>query len=332
MAFTDFVKIKISAGRGGDGVVRWRREKFKPLAGPGGGNGGRGGNVYIAMTSDLSQLFYYKSNREFYAQDGAPGANFSCEGKNGEDLVLYFPKGTVLTNLNTGSEYELANPNDKILILRGGRGGLGNEHFKSSKNRAPYESTSGRDGESGEFTAELRLFADIGLVGFPSAGKSTILNNLTRAHSVVGAYDFTTLEPHLGVLSDGTILADLPGLIQGAAMGKGLGHLFLRHIKRTKMIAHVISLEYADNLRERLDAVRDEIRQYDSGLLQKKQFIIFTKADLLDQDTFPKKRKEIGEDFSDFEVFFISELDEQSIQDLRNGIIQMLTEQTQGDE
>jgi ABC-type multidrug transport system ATPase subunit len=213
MALIDEVQIHISAGRGGDGVVRWRQEKFKPLSGPGGGNGGPGGDVYIQAVSDIGYLDFYRHTKEFQAEHGHPGGNNSRQGATGESLTLKFPVGSILSNRSTGEVFELDHVDQKILILKGGRGGLGNEHFKSSKNVTPRESTPGQPGESADFDVELRMFADIGLVGLPSAGKSTLLNALTNAKSKVAAYHFTTLDPHLGAFYE-FIIADIPGIIE----------------------------------------------------------------------------------------------------------------------
>ena len=214
-----------------------------------------------------------------------------------------------MTNLESGQSYDLEEVGQRVLILHGGVGGVGNEHFKSSTNRAPRESTLGKTGQNAEFQVELQLFADIGLVGFPNAGKSTVLDNLTNAKSPVGAYEFTTLDPHLGALRSGVIIADLPGLIHGASEGRGLGHKFLRHIKRTKCIAHVISLEYYGALAERFAGIIGELEKYDQTLLEKKYIIILTKSDLLDKDKLESVRQEIENSFPDIQYFFVSQED-----------------------
>ncbi|MCA9353196.1 50S ribosome-binding GTPase, partial [Patescibacteria group bacterium] len=214
MAFVDEVQLHIKAGNGGDGVVRWRKEKFKPKGGPCGGNGGKGGDVYAEAVVDLGYLDHYLHTKHFSANSGESGGNSSKEGKNGDDLILKFPRGTVLKNTITGESHELVEVGQTIKILEGGRGGLGNEYFKSSTNTTPYEWTPGSPGEEADFHIELKLFADIGFVGLPSAGKSTLLNALTNAQSKVGAYHFTTLDPHLGDMH-GYILADIPGIIEG---------------------------------------------------------------------------------------------------------------------
>lgn len=281
--FIDEIKIQVAAGDGGDGVVRWLRQKFKPKGGPAGGNGGNGGDVYAEAVADLAYLDHYQHEKKFQAPAGGAGGKNSLSGANGDDLTLYFPMGSIITNTETGESYDLQTTGQRVLLLKGGRGGFGNEHFKSSTNTTPYEWTPGRVGQSAEFHIELQLFADIGLVGFPSAGKSTLLNMLTNAQSKVGAYHFTTLDPHLGVLPGGVIMADLPGLIAGASEGKGLGYKFLRHIRRTRGLAHVISCEQEDPVAA-YQAIRNELKTFDPRLLEKSEIIILSKTDLVEPE------------------------------------------------
>jgi len=322
MAFIDEAKLKIKAGHGGDGVVRWRKEKYKPMAGPGGGNGGNGGNVYAETVSDLAYLEFYRHKKDFSAQDGQPGGNFGKEGANGKDLILKFPRGTLLINLDTDTRFDLNEIGEKVLILKGGRGGLGNEHFKSSTNRSPQESTPGKPGEKAKFSVELRLFADVGLIGLPSAGKSTLLNTLTDAESKVAEYHFTTLEPHLGVMGGGIVLADIPGLISGASEGKGLGHKFLRHIKRTKTLAHLISLESEDLLKD-YEVIREELKKYDEGLLIKKEIIILSKSDLASEEFVKEQLELFKKQFPDKSISAISVEDEKSIKALAKELVKL---------
>lgn len=278
MAFVDELTLQISAGRGGDGVVRWRTEKFKPLSGPGGGNGGRGGNVYVQAVSDLSYLSHYQFKKVFSAARGVDGDNFGKQGASGEDLVIMLPVGTIVRQRESGFVWELVDLGQKELLLSGGRGGLGNEWFKSSTNTSPTECTEGSDGESGIFEIELRMVADIGLVGLPSAGKSSLLNAFTNAKSKVAAYHFTTLEPHLGVLPSGAIIADIPGLIEGASDGKGLGHKFLRHVRRTRVLVHLVSAINPDPI-ESYRAIRLELEKFDPALLEKPEIVVLSQSD-----------------------------------------------------
>ncbi|MCA9362714.1 GTPase ObgE [Candidatus Kaiserbacteria bacterium] len=280
--FVDELTIYAKAGDGGNGVVRWRHEKFKPLAGPAGGNGGCGGDVYVRAVKDLNQLAKYTGNKEFKAESGQAGTNQSQDGRNGQDIYIDIPVGSRVTDIARRRYFEVTELGQTEKILKGGGGGLGNEHFKSSTNRSPEQSTEGRSGESGEFLIEVALMVDVGLIGFPNAGKSTLLNHLTNAHSRVGAYPFTTLEPHLGDFYGHTI-ADIPGLISGAAAGKGLGHKFLRHVSRTKMLLHLVSLEH-DNPVEQYYTIRTELSEYDESLVKKDEWIILTKKDLVKQD------------------------------------------------
>ena len=279
--FIDELTITAKAGRGGDGVVRWRREKSVPEGGPAGGNGGKGGDVYMRAVRDLSLLSKYTGSKEFDAQPGNPGEKRSKYGFNGDDLYIDVPVGATVTEIERERVYTFTHEGKVHKILKGGRGGLGNEHFKSATNRAPEESTLGKRGESGTFTIVLSLIVDIGFVGFPNAGKTTMLNALTNTKAKVGSYPFTTVEPHLGELY-GFILADIPGLIEGASEGKGLGHKFLKHIERTKMILHCDSLENEDPL-AMYKAIRSELEKFDPELLKKEEWVLLTKTDALDE-------------------------------------------------
>ena len=323
MAFIDEVQLNIKAGDGGNGVVRWRHEKFRPKGGPGGGNGGAGGSVYIEAVADLGYLDYYLHKKNFAAEAGDPGGDNEREGKNGEDLVLKFPRGTVLTNQDTGEEVEVAEIGEKVLLLRGGRGGLGNTHFKSSTNTTPYEWTPGTPAEEGDFSVELRLFADIGFIGLPSAGKSTLLNSLTNAKSKVAAYHFTTLDPHLGDMH-GHILADIPGIIAGASEGKGLGYKFLRHITRTKALVHVVGLDSEDPVTD-YQVIRKELGDYDTTLLDKDEIILLSKNDLMTteetQKTLEKFKSKLGHE----NIFTMTAYDDDSIKLFKQHLINFLT-------
>ena len=281
--FIDELIIKAKAGNGGDGVVRWRREKFVSHGGPAGGNGGRGGDIYMRAVRDLSLLSKYTGSKEFTAESGNAGEKRSKYGKDGEDLYIDVPVGAKVTEQERGRVYVFDTEGETHKILLGGRGGLGNEYFKSSTNRSPEESTKGKIGEEGIFTIELSLIVDAGFAGLPNAGKSTLLNALTNTAIRVGAYPFTTVEPHLGELY-GFILADIPGLIEGASEGKGLGHKFLRHIQRTKMILHCVSLENENPL-DTYEIIRSELKKFDPELLTKDEWILLTKADLCTQET-----------------------------------------------
>lgn len=303
-------------------MVRWRHEKGKELAGPGGGNGGKGGDVFARAIRDIGGLLRYRHVKELSAGKGGDGENFGRHGKNGNDLFLELPIGSILINAETREQFELLNEGETIKILQGGRGGLGNEHFKTSLNTSPRESTSGNAGEVADFSIELRLFADVGIIGLPNAGKSSLLNALSAAHAKVGDYPFTTLEPNLGALY-GFVLADIPGLIEGAAEGKGLGHKFLRHVRRTKILLHCISLENQD-LTVVWQTVSGELKKYDPELLNKKEIVILTKTDLVDKATLKKAEKAAKKLCPT--IFTISTLDDQSIKNFSDSLVKILRE------
>lgn len=318
----DEVTIKAKAGDGGDGVVRWRHEKFKPKSGPAGGNGGRGGDVYAKAVRDLTLLRRYTGGKILRAEDGEAGRKLSQYGKGGEDLYIEVPVGTKITNLNAGRTVELSEEGETKKILKGGQGGLGNEYFKSSTNRTPKQSTPGEKGEEAELKMELTLVVDVGLIGLPNAGKSTLLNSLTNAKSSVGDYPFTTLEPNLGDLY-GFTLADIPGLIEGASAGKGLGHKFLRHISKTKMLLHVISLDENDP-KNAYQTIFNELSNYDKSLLEREEWIILSKKDLVSKDILESTLSEI--DSLGKRVFVVSAKSDDGVKNLADSLVSHLRE------
>lgn len=281
---TDEVKIKVYAGKGGDGSVAFNKTKMS--LGPTGGKGGNGGSVYFEGVSDLTALNKYKHLKENYAGDGKNGKGDRSTGADGKDQILTVPIGSVLHNLTSKEDFEITKPGEKVLAVQGGIGGRGNYLFRSPKRTSPTYAEEGKPGEEVEFLIELRLIADIGLVGLPNAGKSSLLNELTKANVRVADYPFTTLEPNLGVLEN-FIIADIPGLIEGASSGKGLGIKFLKHIQRTKVLVHCLSLE-SDNLIRDYEIVRKELGTFGKDLSDKKEIIILTKSDTIS----PKELKE----------------------------------------
>ncbi len=324
MAFIDEIQFNAKAGKGGDGVVRWRQEKFIDRGGPWGGNGGKGGDVYAVGTRDIHILAKYRHQKEFPAENGQPGDKKLFQGKGGDDLKIELPVGSIITNTTTGEQYSLIEEGQEILLLKGGRGGLGNAHFKSSTNVAPKEWTPGDPGEEAEFKIELQLFADVGLIGFPNAGKSSLLNMITNAGAKVGDYAFTTLDPNLGAFH-GYIIADIPGIIEGAAEGKGLGVKFLRHIKRTKMLAHLISFEnvgLGGGMMKAYKTIREELAKSSPELTEKEEVIVLTKTDLSDEKTIAKHKKEfekLGKP-----VFTLSLFDDSMTKEFADGLVKLL--------
>lgn len=279
MAFTDQVTIYAAAGNGGNGVVRWLRTRENARGGPSGGDGGKGGDVILRGVRDLAALSAYRFEKKFHAEHGEAGRGDLEHGKNGASAILNVPVGSVARVVATKEEYEITHEDQEIVLFKGGYGGKGNARFKSSTHQNPWEQTDGKPGESGEVELSLKIIADAGLIGLPNAGKSSLLNGLTRAKSKVGAYAFTTLEPHLGDFY-GHIIADIPGLIEGASSGRGLGIKFLKHVERTGILLHLVSASTDDPLAAYRE-VRKEVEAFGHGLGEKREVIVLSKIDLL---------------------------------------------------
>ncbi len=301
MKFIDEARIQVHAGNGGDGVASFRREKYVPRGGPDGGDGGRGGSVWAVADRNLNTLIDYRYARIHRATHGGKGMGSDCNGRSGRDVELRMPVGTLIRDALSGDLIgDLAAPGERVLLAKGGPGGLGNIHFKSSVNRAPRQFTRGRPGEQRELLLELRVLADVGLLGLPNAGKSTFLRAVSAARPKVAEYPFTTLNPSLGVVRLGHdasfVIADIPGLIRGAAEGAGLGHQFLRHLARTRLLLHLVDIAPqtpdADPVQD-VRALALELKKYDPTLYRKARWLVFNKTDLLDERTADKRIREV---------------------------------------
>jgi GTP-binding protein len=318
MKFIDEARIQVIAGKGGDGSASFRREKYIPKGGPDGGDGGRGGSIYAVADRNINTLIEYRYARIFKAQRGENGRGAQCYGKAGEDLTLRVPVGTVFSDAETGVPVaDLAADGETVCLAHGGKGGLGNIHFKSSTNRAPRQHTLGEPGEEFELALELKVLADVGLLGMPNAGKSTFIRAVSAARPKVADYPFTTLAPNLGVVrvdnERSFVIADIPGLIEGAAEGAGLGHQFLRHLQRTRLLLHLVDVsprwEAGDPVRE-ARAIVEELRKYDQALYDKPRWLVLNKLDMVDAAERAAVVAQFVADYGwDGPVFAISALD-----------------------
>ena len=289
MKFIDEATIKIYAGDGGNGVATFRREKYEPLGGPSGGDGGRGGSIYMEADRNINTLVDYRYSRVFRAQRGENGRSAECYGAKGEEMLLRVPVGTVISDKASGQMLvDLSEHGQRAQMAAGGKGGLGNVHFKSSLNRAPRQCTKGDPGEEIELYLELKVLADVGLLGMPNAGKSTLITAISNARPRIADYPFTTLHPNLGVVRVGPeqsfVVADLPGLIEGASEGAGLGHLFLRHLQRTRLLLHVVDMAPFDDAIDTVaqaKAIVNELKKYDPALYNKPRWLVLNKLDMV---------------------------------------------------
>jgi len=326
--FVDYVKLHINSGNGGKGSIHLHREKFITKGGPDGGDGGRGGHVIIKGNSNLWTLYNFKFKRHFSAGHGENGSKNRSSGAQGDDVFIEVPIGTVIKNSKTNQIlYEITDDNKEFILLEGGLGGLGNWHFKSSTRQTPRYAQPGQKGRELDVTLELKILADVGLVGFPNAGKSTLLASLTGAKPKIANYEFTTLKPNLGIVPyrnfKSFVLADIPGIIEGASKGKGLGHYFLRHIERNSILLFMIPCD-SKNIKKDFNILMSELKEYNSELLDKDYAIAITKCDLLDNDLIEEYRIEMKNNFEKIPYFLISSVSKYGINRLKDGLWNLL--------
>jgi GTP-binding protein len=325
MEFVDKVKLYVKAGDGGDGAVAFLREKYRPKGGPAGGDGGKGGDVIFVATKNKHTLYDLKFKKHLKAENGRPGGGKNKHGKDGEDLIVEVPVGTVVKDAETGEIIaDLTEDGQRAVIAKGGKGGLGNARFATPTRQAPRFATKGKKGEERWVILELKSIADVGLVGFPNAGKSTLISRLSNAKPEIAPYPFTTKKPNLGVVSfeedfSSFVIADIPGLIEGAHKGKGLGHEFLRHIERTKVLAYIIDVsDFAE--REPIKAfktLREELRKYSGDLLKKPQLVVLNKVDSVSDKGRVEELKRYFEEKYNLPVFVISALTGEGLKELK---------------
>jgi|TARA_B110000305_G_scaffold161085_1_gene178247 GTP-binding protein len=328
--FVDYVKMHLTSGKGGQGSAHLRREKYIPKGGPDGGDGGRGGHVILRGNSNLWTLYHLKFKRHYKAGYGGAGSKQTSTGADGEDVIVEVPLGTVVRDSETQNIIlEITEESQEVIIARGGKGGLGNDHFKSSTNQTPRYAQPGLDGVEVDITLELKVLADVGLVGFPNAGKSTLLSVVTAAKPKIANYEFTTLKPNLGIVKyrdhQTFVMADIPGIIEGAAEGKGLGHYFLRHIERNSTLLFLIPAD-ADDIKKQYDILLDELRRYNPEMLDKDRLIAISKCDMLDEELQAEMKQELDVDFKGIPYLFFSSIAQQGLMELKDKLWGMLND------
>lgn len=332
--FVDKVKISVKSGKGGDGAVCFRREKYVPNGGPNGGDGGKGGDVIITSKSSLNTLEPFRYKKKYAAQDGEDGARSNMSGKDGADIYVQVPIGTVVFDEYGKVVCDMVEDNQEVTVAKGGRGGRGNQHFATSTRQSPKFSKPGDEAEELGLLLELKTIADVGLIGFPNVGKSTILSMVTNATPKIANYHFTTLSPNLGIVqyknSDSFVLADIPGLIEGASDGQGLGHQFLRHVERTRLLVHVLDASGIEgrNPKEDFDKINSELSLYSEKLKERKQIVVLNKTDLMDIDKKEEIIKDLKEYFEEkgYNVFAVSAASNEGLQPVMDCIVRMLPE------
>ena len=326
--FVDYVKLTVSSGNGGRGSAHLHREKYIAKGGPDGGDGGRGGHVIVKANKNLWTLYSFKFKRYFAAGHGGDGSKNRSSGAQGEDVFIEVPLGTVVRETTTNKIlFEITEEHQEQVLLEGGMGGRGNWHFKTSTNQTPRYAQPGREGEQLQITLELKVLADVGLVGFPNAGKSTLLAALTAAKPKIADYEFTTLKPNLGIVAHRDfqtfVMADIPGIIEGAAEGKGLGHYFLRHIERNAVLLYLIPADTPD-VKKAYMVLRNELKRYNPELMDKDFVVALSKCDLLDDELRAEYREEMAANFADIPHFMISSVAQTGLQALKDGLWKIL--------
>ena len=326
--FVDYVKLQVASGNGGKGSVHLHREKYITKGGPDGGDGGRGGHVFLRANKNLWTLYGFKFQKHFKAGHGGDGSKNRSSGAQGEDIIIEVPLGTVVRHGETEEVIiEITEEQQEYVVLEGGLGGRGNWHFKSSTNQTPRYAQPGRPGQELPLILELKVLADVGLVGFPNAGKSTLLAALTAAKPKIADYEFTTLKPNLGIVSyrdfRSFVMADIPGIIEGAAEGKGLGHYFLRHIERNSVLLFMIPADTAD-VKAAFDVLRSELQRYNPELIDKDFVVGLTKCDLLDDELYREYEEEMATSFKGIPYFMISSVAQTGLQELKDGLWKIL--------
>ncbi|MET1260342.1 GTPase ObgE [Flagellimonas sp. DF-77] len=328
--FVDYVKIHVASGNGGKGSSHLHREKYVAKGGPDGGDGGRGGHIIVKGNNNLWTLVTFKFKKHFKAGHGEHGSKNRSTGADGSDVFIEVPLGTVIRDTETNAVlFEITEHDQEEIVAKGGMGGRGNWHFKSPTNQTPRYAQPGTGGEERQLTLELKVLADVGLVGFPNAGKSTLLSVMTSAKPKIADYEFTTLKPNLGIVEhrdfQSFVMADIPGIIEGAAEGKGLGHYFLRHIERNATLLFLIPADSNDISKE-YEILLDELRRYNPELLDKKRLVAISKCDMLDEELIGEMDAMIKPDFKDVSYLFISSVAHQGVQELKDKLWQLLNE------
>ena len=326
--FVDYVKVHVASGNGGKGSAHLRREKYVAKGGPDGGDGGRGGHIIIKGNKNLWTLYHFKFKQHFKAGHGSDGGKNRSTGADGQDSVIEVPLGTAVRDTATNELlFEITDHEEKKIVLRGGLGGRGNWHFKSPTNQTPRYAQPGLNGEEMQLTLELKVLADVGLVGFPNAGKSTLLSVLSSAKPKIADYEFTTLKPNLGIVPyrefKSFVMADIPGIIEGAAEGKGLGHYFLRHIERNSVLLFLIPADSNDISRE-YEILMAELSKYNPELLDKERLLAISKSDMLDEELMEEMRIELNKDLQGIPFLFISSVAQVGLEELKDRLWSML--------